>query len=424
MSRNICAFLLVLGILAGQASAQQKIVFIASEKDVVDGCVEVAAPTGKGQILMAPLVPSGTQAKPDIYSMTYFVDGTNRIRNLIFSFDRGDKFVGYNEVVLTDGKALANQPFQQIPANGRFGESHLLPLSDAGYEKALQEGMKLKWRTKGKKGDTSFEIPAYFFTGFNQRLEKMVGTAAKVAKVEPASPYIQSGSIGKKADSKTGPKLMSNELSYLKGTELIGQTFIFMPQLTKEQSVAYTFGDGGNPAKRLPYEKYVGKMVKIITFNTDQEGNEFYGGTIVETGEIITMQAERVGPKLFQMALKRDIDFAREKFIGKKVWLRDNAVYTFNDETEEVLPHAKPKFTEYTVQNVVLGTMLTPVRFILVDAEGNTFFRDIDVSRSNTHGASAELFDYVFFDKNPREIFSNWPDDVFRMLVWDWSNKG
>lgn len=410
-------WLLLFGLMAGQAVAQQKVVVIQSEQDVIDGSVYINPPGNKGQMMMAPLVPSGTPEKPDIYSMTYFVSGTNRLRNLIFTFDRSDKFVGYDEVALGDGRVLANPPYQQIPAMGRFGETHLLSMADATFEKVQKEGMTLTWRKKGKKSaSTTFKIPAYFFTGFNKRVEKMLGIGAPVAKVEPASPYIQSGSIGKKTSTKEESKTMRNELSHLKGADLIGQVFIFMPQQPKHQRLAYTFGDRPNLAMRYAYERYVGKMVKIVSYNTDPTGKEHYGGQVEDTGELVTMEGATSGPVLPRLALKRDVDHAREKFIGKKVWLQDNAVYTYNDETDEVVPHAKPKFTEYTVQNVVLGTSTTPVRFILEDAAGNVFFEDVYISKSNTPGATAELFDFVFYDKNPRETFSDWSDEVFRLV--------
>ena len=77
---KFCVWLLLLGLMTGQAVAQQKVVVIQSEQDVVDGCVYMNPPGNKGQMLMAPLVPSGTPEKPDMYSMTYFVSGTNRLR--------------------------------------------------------------------------------------------------------------------------------------------------------------------------------------------------------------------------------------------------------------------------------------------------------------------------------------------------------
>lgn len=421
--RNFCGGLLLVALASVSAFAQQKVVVITSEQDVFENSILMAAP--KGQMVMGPLVPSGTPEKPDIYSMTYYMEGTNRLRNLLFTFDRGDKFVGYDEVALGDGRVLANPAFNRIPAMGRFGETHLLSMSDVTFEKVQKEGMKLEWRTKGAKGkrtSTTFEIPAYFFTGFNKRVEKVLGIGKPVAKAEPASPYIQSGSIGKKTE-KAEPKTMPNELSHLKGAELIGQVFIFMPKLPKQQKDGYLFGEV-NLSRRLPYENYVGKMVKIVSFNSDLDGNEHYGGQTEETGELIVMMSGKDEVKLPGLALKRDVDQAREKFIGKKVWLKDHRVYTYNEETDEMTPHFKPRFAEFTVQNVVLGTRIAPVRFILEDAGGEVYFYDIYMSRSNTWGAASDLFDYTFYEKNPRQIFSDWSDEAFRLVSLDQVKQG
>lgn len=418
--RKVCCWLLLLACLNSEVQAQQKIVFIKSETDVVEGCVQVTLPEGQGKVLMAPLVPSGTSTKPDIYSMTFLVNGTNRVRNLVFTFDRADQYVGYDEVVLGDGRVLPNPYFQQLPAAGRFGESHLLGVSDPTYEKIQKEGMKLKWRKKGKSGSTSFDIPAYFFSGFNKRVEQMLGTAPAVAKADttPASPYMRSGSIGASGKGEVKAKLFENELSHLKEAELIGQEFIFMPLPPSWQKDGYSFGPEEEVRNRYPYVKYAGQSVKIVSVNTGPGGRLFFGGQMAGSGELIQMSGDVEGAILHNLALKRDVDFAREKFIGKKLWLNQRRVYTYDEANEENVLHLKRRFEGVTVKDVVLGMLGAPVRFIIEDAAGREFFVDVYMSRSNTQGSTPNLFDLFFETADPRKKLS-WPDDIFEAVSLD-----
>lgn len=85
------------------------------------------------------------------------------------------------------------------------------------------------------------------------------------------------------------------------------------------------------------------------------------------------------------LAYLGDVDIARAKLIGSKVYTKADLYYidsnTTMDAVEEV---AVPKNTEVTVAAVGVGTRSFPVKIIVEDASGNQFFENVAISRTNS----------------------------------------
>lgn len=101
------------------------------------------------------------------------------------------------------------------------------------------------------------------------------------------------------------------------------------------------------------------------------------------------------------LAFLGDVDIARAKLIGAKVYTKADLYYvdsnTTMDAVEEVVI---PKNTEATVVAVGVGTRSFPVKIIAQDAGGNQFFEDVAISRTNSG-----MRDDEFIMDNTRNTF-------------------
>lgn len=85
------------------------------------------------------------------------------------------------------------------------------------------------------------------------------------------------------------------------------------------------------------------------------------------------------------LAYLGDVDIAREKLLGKKVIIKSNSYFVDTDyNSDGVKEVSVTPNQEVTVTAVGVGTRSFPVKIIVEDKNGNEFFQNVAISRTNS----------------------------------------
>lgn len=221
------------------------------------------------------------------------------------------------------------------------------------------------------------------------------------------NPYIREGSIGKQ---KEHAELPSKYPSSFRPTEKwVGEKFIFLPKPKSLQEYGYQMFSKGkrySVLNRITYEECVGRIGTIIKV-TDEE----ISLKMDDNGEIYT--AQKILDTVDGIVPIADIDYARNKWLGKTLWYAGEKIATYNETTEKFGSIKLKKFSPVKVRDVVAGWYEhEPVRFILQTPSGEEGFVDINLSGTNV---SYILRDYSRFEEN---FFTEDPKKIYK-----WSSK-
>ncbi|MNK89964.1 hypothetical protein D3C87_1099940 [compost metagenome] len=196
----------------------------------------------------------------------------------------------------------------------------------------------------------------------------------------------------------------------------IGQRFIFLPRPTSLQPYGYQdFSGGSNEFGHPTYEEAAGKIGTVRGYSIK--------GSIptitIEMAEGSTYEGKSYGGGSFDsIALVRDFDLARSKWLGKKLWIVSSALSTYDADTDKLGEVKVKRYSPVHVTNIVAGWYENePVRFVVKSASGVEGFVDVQLSGTNVPDSLRDLnrFDEYFLETDPRKKH-NWPEKIWKSI--------
>jgi hypothetical protein len=232
------------------------------------------------------------------------------------------------------------------------------------------------------------------------------------------SDYLREGTIGTPPSKElTCP---GEDFAFLPAQCWEGERVIFLPAPQDLQEYGYQgFYAAGRPRlESASYDELVGKIATIIAVEDEdykwkvelqtEEGRKY-------VADAFDLEGRGEDANLHNIAFLRDIDAARAAYLGETLWLRRGLVYTFDAPTGEYDPFFMDKFAPVEVTDIVVGWKAhEPVRFILLDQQGQEGLLDVHMSGTNVpkklrrHGRFSSNF--LTFDPTAEY---RWPDEVW-----------
>lgn len=132
-------------------------------------------------------------------------------------------------------------------------------------------------------------------------------------------------------------------------------------------------------------------------------------------------------PVVFDLALLRDLQAARQIFLGKSYWIKTSALASLQDNDDDLgAAFIKfRKFSQVTISDVLVSTnAFAPVRIVVKNDQGQEGFFDISVSPTNRPQNFDEdmlnqiSLNYYLSGADPR-IGRNWPDSIWKLIEND-----
>ena len=171
---------------------------------------------------------------------------------------------------------------------------------------------------------------------------------------------------------------------------------------------------------KLPYEKYVGRVGRVISISKDNSIKviekyiiEF---KLEDTGEIVI--GESISNNLYGITPLWVIDEARKRYIGKTHWITGSVAYTSDESKEERGYFTVKRFSPVNVTDVVISDdQQAPVRVIFLSQDGKQGY--VDVSLSNTNAEEMltyyHQFSEMFLSDDPRTTYK-WGERVWELI--------
>ncbi|MDT4896754.1 MAG: hypothetical protein QOH25_1831 [Acidobacteriota bacterium] len=182
-------------------------------------------------------------------------------------------------------------------------------------------------------------------------------------------------------------------------TQWIGERFIFLERAERLKEYGYQLiHRKKDKYKSLPYQPYVGKVVKVVSVAPSSSGlSGVWNIDLIVEGTNEQLTAEAFGNQIQGVAPLSDIEKAREIYKGKNLLLKEQTISKYTSETsrEYVTLDSVPAPVQ-VVDVVPAWDANSPVRFILRTPSGQDGFVDVSMSGTN---ASEELRAYFLFDK-------------------------
>jgi hypothetical protein len=222
------------------------------------------------------------------------------------------------------------------------------------------------------------------------------------------TPYIGARSIGK-ADSVSKAGVGPGTLELDQWT---GQKFILLPMSAKVEQYGYQSLTPNLPASAAGTILTVTSIEKLsalplVHFRSD-DGSEIEATAY--TGSI-----EGIAPI-------RDLDFARERWLGHTLWLRVPEIVTYDAEKDVFGSVKLGRTARVDVKDVIAGWYSSePVRFILRSDDGREGFLDLQVSGTNVsdilRDSESSQLGALFYESDPREKHKDWPARVWQAIA-------
>jgi hypothetical protein len=197
--------------------------------------------------------------------------------------------------------------------------------------------------------------------------------------------YIREGSIGNEKVKTDTPK--NDIFRFRPLSEWVGERLIFLPQPKSCQESGYSWLWLDSP---LPYNKYVGRIAKVISVIRYEDGQKSY-----EKGWQIEFEMEDDKSKLLAKGDDRyseslsnymditpvaDIDNARSKWLGKTLWHKTKSINTYDEKTGDCGSIEIKQYCPVKIIDIVAGWYCEkPIRFILRTPSGKVGYEDVDV---------------------------------------------
>ena len=237
---------------------------------------------------------------------------------------------------------------------------------------------------------------------------------SQISIVFAQNPYIREGSIGKqKEQTETSPK---DPLSFRPIEKWVGEKFIFLPKSKSSKEYGYLHFNVGGWKGRFDhpnYEECVGRIGTITKVS-----DSFFEKITIQmddNGQIYTGQGN---DSIGDIAPVADIDYARNKWLGKILWYAREEISTYNETTGEFGSIRLKIYSPVKVVDVVAGwSAHTPVRFILQTPSGEEGFIDVNLSGTNVSYILIDCnrFEEFFFTEDPKKIYK-WSSKVWTAI--------
>lgn len=205
-----------------------------------------------------------------------------------------------------------------------------------------------------------------------------------------------------------------------------------MPRLKSLQRFGYQSFKGGKGEFGHPtYEEAMGRVGTVLEVTKRFIGSMRSGWNVTiqmdDNGQHYTGEARSEDPKdpkdpdgatLDGIMPLLDLQAARNKYLGKHLWLKHPDLLTYNEATDDIGLLRVPSISRVTVTDVVAGWFrVSPIHLIVQTDFGAEGFRQFALSGTNMPGflrhpgvlSSPEQF----FERDPRQIF-DWSE-----RVWD-----
>jgi hypothetical protein len=169
-------------------------------------------------------------------------------------------------------------------------------------------------------------------------------------------------------------------------SEWVGERFVFLGRDPELRHYGYQFI---YPATQrigtLPYEKYVGKIVKITRVtpsSTKVSGSYDVEMSVEETGE--RLRALAIGSNVSGLGPVADIELARSLYLGKTFWRESGSLRVFDERTGKVDIIEIGPLEPLKVIAVTAGwDDNAPVRFVVATQSGTRGYEDVHMSGTN-----------------------------------------
>ncbi len=240
------------------------------------------------------------------------------------------------------------------------------------------------------------------------------------------SPYIRHGSIGRKGAGEE--QAQGAPLPFRPIEQWVGERFIFLPQTKKIQRISMSYHGFKTQAQQresfsiggISYPKYVGRILIVIAVKKQDRGNLGDQWTITfeleDTRE--RLFAETLGDSIDNIAPLRDIETARQLWLGQVLWYNSAQLVTYDEERDNFGGVKIKKYSPVKVTDIVAGWYNhSPVRFILRSSAGDEGFTDVNLSGTNVPDILRPFsrFDKVFWTNDPRKHYS-WSPKVWAAI--------
>lgn len=220
------------------------------------------------------------------------------------------------------------------------------------------------------------------------------------------NPYVVEGSIGKVEKQKAPP----SGITTLEMEEWVGQQFILLPMPPSVQRYGY---QSFEPS--LDYSNWVGKILTATVVKRDRYPRVTFQGS---DGAVV--HATAYGGRIDGIALLSDLAYARQRWLGKSLWLRVAEIITFDASSNRFGEVRLGRTAHVTVKDVVAGWHgFKPVRFVLTSDDGREGFLDVQLSGTNVSDSlrgGSSLFREVFEEVNPRIRHKDWTARAWKAI--------
>ncbi len=406
LTRHFAIALTAVCFLCGsKADAQQKIIVVQQEDDViVNSVVQRVAGTNK-VIVAGPLVPFGTLKRPIIYTIRAELDGEKTTTALVVIFDAAVEYRGFGTVVNEEGRKIPISPSLQQEIQGRKNTAYIVSLSDAYLQRASKAG--IEWSFRGTKDRATLKVPGFFFVGF---MKKVATTKAALRPGVSDESLVFSGSIGSPKGQAVG---VAKEFRELK--DFLGETLIFVPLAGFDSALGYGLQITGSDGREISRRDLAGKEIQLITITKSGFGRTFFGAKLADQGGLIVASSYAALNPLRGLVPKSEVEHARTEFRGKILWLRTNRLLTYDAVADKLESHQVKRLQPVSVDRVVLGTSANPIRLILRTESGEQFFQEYTCLKGLFRESGAHSLESLFYTENPRKKF-DWSDDIARLI--------
>lgn len=247
--------------------------------------------------------------------------------------------------------------------------------------------------------------------------------------------YVRDGSIGRPATSPRTALTPTTKPVFptLGIPDWKGQKLIFLPQTPSLRKYGYQRFRGGKGIYGQPtYAECAGKVATVLDVEQDISGDlvvykirlRLDDGGKVYVGEALARSLEI--PTLDGVALLSDIKRAKDQWVGKKLWINEDCLLTYDATKDEHGEVPVRRLSAVTIVDVVAGTDQSwPVRFIVRSEDGTEGFRDTHISDTNIPAVlrACERFEDTFLTEDPKAKY-HWPSEVWRAIERGEVNAG
>lgn len=229
------------------------------------------------------------------------------------------------------------------------------------------------------------------------------------------------------AEPKAVPQQSVNCNVTIPLAEFVGKKIVFLAKTVQFQRYGYQSWHFQGVSYPSPsYQDLAGKVGTIVSIDMSKGEDAMFKDVVVkmdDDGRLVTTQA--LHDTISDVVFLNDIDFAKNHYVGKMLWIKTRSVRTTQDvETYDGIKVRK--FSGVKIVGVVPGTFqYDPLDFVIQTDDGQQALVPTAVSNTNVSsdmissyqkmGTEMCRFNNSFFTENPRTKY-NWPEAIWRNI--------